>query len=266
MKILVPLKQVPDAGSRLVPSADGRWIDEESVSFVPNEYDLFALEAALQLKDADSDVEIVVASIGPDRVRQAVRTALAMGADRAVLLVDEAFQGGDPWAASAALAAVARTEGPFDAIFCGLQAGDDNFALTGPLLAERLEMPCATTLVGWKREGAGFVVERELEGDRREVVELPMPCVLTFQTGAGEKPPRYANIKGIMAAKKKEVKTPTPAELGVEASDVGAAGRRMSVIGIGEPPKSAGADMISGSVDEIAQEVVKRIREKTGVI
>ena len=264
MKILALIKQVPDGNTRLVPT--GSWIEEDGVAFVVNEFDLFALEAALQLKDADPSVEIVVTSVGPERSRQALRTALAMGADRAVILVDEAFQDGDPWSDSAALAAVARAEGPFDLVVAGLQASDDNFGQVGPLLAERLGVPCATGVMSLRLEAGRFEVERELEGDKREKVSVPMPCVLTFQTGAGDGPYRYANIKGIMAAKKKDVKAPTPGDIGVAVADVGRAGRRLEVLSLALPKKSVGAEMLTGSPKDVAQELVRRIREKTGVI
>lgn len=268
MKILVCLKQVPDTNARLAPAADGLWIEEEGVAFAANEFDLFSVEMALELKDARPDAEVVVVTIGPDRAKQDVRKALAMGADRALLLSDEAFQGGDPWSNSAALAAVAKAEGPFDLVFCGLQASDDNFGQTGPLLAERLGMPLATGIMSLEAcdSGDGFRVERELEGDRREIVDLPSPAVVTVQTGAGDSPPRYPNIKGIMAAKKKEMKSPSPADLGVEEAAVGAAGRRLEVLGLSEPVKGEGAEMIQGSASEVAAELVNRIRERTGVL
>jgi len=138
-----------------------------------------------------------------------------MGADRSLLLSDAAFQDGDSWSNAEALAGVARTEGPFDAVFLGLQSADANFAQTGPLVAERLGLPCATGVMAVALADGGLTVERELEADRREVVQLPLPAVVTFQTGAGDTPPRYANIKGIMASKKKEMKTPAPADLGL---------------------------------------------------
>lgn len=264
MKILVCIKQVVDANSRLVPK--GAWIDEDGAAFVTNEFDLFALEAALSLKDEDASREVVVATIGPDRVKIALRDALARGADRAVHLQDAAFMDGDPWSNSAALAAVARAEGPFDLVFTGLQASDDNFGQTGPLLAERLGIPAATGVMAFALEGSSLRVERELEGDRRDIVHLPLPCLATFQTGAGGKAPRYGSIKGIMAAKKKDVRLPTPADLDVAPADVGAAGRRLLVLKVAEPRKQAGAEMISGSPADVARELVKRIRERTGLI
>ncbi len=268
MKILVCLKQVPDSNARLVPAAAPGWslIEEENVAFVANEFDLYALEAALQLKDADASREIVVACLGPDRAKQAVRKALAMGADRAVHLVDAAFAGGDPWSSATALAAVAKAEGPFDLVLTGLQASDDSFGQTGPLLAERLGLPCATGIMAWALEDGAMTVERELDGDRRERVRLPLPCVLTFQTGAGGKAPRYENIKGIMAAKKKAVATPAPADLGLAAGDVGAAGARVRVSRVAEPKRQAGAEMLTGSPADVAKEIVRRMREKTGLV
>jgi electron transfer flavoprotein beta subunit len=266
MRILVCLKQVPDSGSRLAPSSDGTWIDEESLSFVVNDFDLFALEAALKRKDADASTEVVVASIGPERCKAAVRTALAIGADRAVVLVDDAYQGGDAWSNSAALAAVARAEGPFDVIHLGLQSSDGGYGQTGPFLAERLALPCATGVMSCAFTPGAVDVERELDGDRREKVHLPLPCVLTFQTGAGDAPPRYASIKGIMAAKKKELKTPSPGDLQLEPGQVGRSGRRLVVRSLREPPRGKGAEMITGAPIEVAQELVRRIRERTGVI
>ena len=268
MKILVCLKQVPDTNARLVPSSDGQWIDPEGVAFAANEFDLFSVEMALKLKDADGETEVVVACIGPGGAKQDVRKALAMGADRALLLSDEAFQGGDPWSNSAALAAVVSSSGPFDLVFCGLQASDDNFGQTGPLLAERLGASLATGIMALEAcdSGNGVRVERELEGDRREQVDLPLPAVVTVQTGAGESPPRYPNIKGIMAAKKKPMDSPTPAELGVDAALIGAAGRRLEVLGLTEPVKGEGAEMLEGSASDVAAELVRRIRERTGTI
>ena len=268
MKILVCLKQVPDANARLTPASGGGWslIEEENVAFVANEFDLYALEAALQLKDADATREVVVASIGPERTKQAVRKALAMGADRAVQLSDEAYAGGDPWSSATALAGVARTEGPFDLVFTGLQAWDDTFGQTGPLLAEMLGIPCATGIMAWTLDGTRLSVERELDGDRRELVTLPLPCLVTFQTGAGGKAPRYENIKGIMGAKKKDLKTPAPADLGLEPGAVGKAGARVAVSKISEPPRQKGAEMLTGSAQDVSRELVRRIREKTGLI
>ena len=268
MKILACLKQVPDSNARLAPASRPGWglIEEDNVAFVANEFDLYALEAALQLKDADPSAEIVVACAGPERAKAAVRKALAMGADSGVHLLDPAFAGGDAWSNALALAAVARAEGPFDLVFAGLQAWDDSFGQTGPLLAEHLGMPCATGVMTWSLEGAGMKVERELDGDRRESVHLPLPCVLTFQTGAGGKAPRYENIKGIMAAKKKIVKSPTPGELGLAPGDVGSAGARLTVSRVAEPPRQVGAEMLTGSAADVAREIVKRMREKTGLV
>ena len=268
MKILVCLKQVPDGNARLVPAASRGWslIEEENVAFVASEFDLYALEMALQLKDQDATREVVVATVGPERAKQAVRKALAMGADRAVQLTDEAFAGGDAWSNSAALAAVAKAEGPFDLVLCGLQAWDDGYGQTGPLLAERLGIPCATAVMSWTLQGATLAVERELDGDRREAVSLPLPCLVTLQTGAGGKAPRYENIKGIMAAKKKELKTPGPQDLGLSRDAVGAAGARLLVSKVAEPPKQGAAEMLAGPPQDVARDIVRRIRERTGVI
>ena len=137
MKIMVCLKQVPHQDARLDINGDGTWIKEDGIKFEINSYDTYALEEALQIKDADGDTEVVVVSIGPDRVTQALRTARGMGADRAVHINDDALNGSDALGVAKALAAVAKEESP-DLIFTGLMSDDGNFAAVPPMLAERV--------------------------------------------------------------------------------------------------------------------------------
>ncbi len=262
MKIAVCVKQVPDSDATLSVNAEQTWIEEAGINFEINEYDRYALEEALKLKDAHG-AEVLAVSIGPDRVGQALKTCLATGADRAVHLKDAAFSGGDPWSNATALAAALRPENP-DLILCGLQADDDNLAQTPVILAEMLGVSHATGAMKIDRSDAGLRVERELEGDRREVVDLPLPALITVQTGINE--PRYASIKGIMAAKKKEIATPAPSDLGVEPSAVGRAGAKITFSGLSHPEKKEGGEILSGSLEEITAELVKRIRENTGVL
>lgn len=254
MKILVCLKQVPDKDSTFRIRDDGTWVDTENLSFQINEYDRYALEEALRLKDAGGG-EVVVISLGPDRVAQAIKTALAMGADRAIHVRDDRDHG-DPLTVARLLHAAVREE-PFDLVFTGLQTEDDNFGQVGPLLARLLDLPCATGIVRLtpSDDGGTVRVERELENNRVQVVDLQLPAVVSVQTGMNE--PRYASLKGIMAAKRKEVRA-------VAAADV--ADDRMKVRKLGLPPKGEGGEILTGSTEEIAAELVKRIREKTGVI
>ena len=184
MKILVCLKQVPHKEARLEVGPGATWIQDANIKFEINAYDNYALEEALRIKDA-GEAEVVVATIGPDRVVQSLRTALGMGADRAVHVWDEALEKTDSLGIAKALAAVARDEN-FDVVLMGLMSDDANYGLTGPMLAELLGIPHATAIVKAEFRDGSVEVERELEGGALEVVELSLPCLLTAQTGMNE--------------------------------------------------------------------------------
>ena len=256
MKAMVCLKQVPHQDARLDVAADGSWIQEDNIKFEINSYDTYALEEALRLKDADGDTEVVVVSIGADRVTQALRTALGMGADRAVHVNDPETENSDVLSIAKLLAAVAREENP-DIIYCGLMADDGNFSAVPPMLAELLDLPSATSVLSTE-VGDSVTAHRELEGGSTEVVELSKPCLLAIQTGANQV--RYASLKGIMQAKKKPVDTKTASDLGV-GDQVGAAAAKVKVEKIYLPPKSDTAEIYEGSTDEIAGRLVTKIKE-----
>jgi len=264
MKILVCLKQVPDKDSSFRIRAGGGGVETENLSFQINDYDRYALEAALRLKDT-SAAEVVVLSVGPERVAQALKTALAMGADRAIHVNDPAAKDSDALGVARLLHAAAAPEG-FDLVLAGLQADDDNLAQVGPMLARLLGFRCATGVMALSlvEDGRTARVERELENNRLQVVDLTLPAVVTVQTGINE--PRYASLKGIMAAKKKETRILRLADLGLVPAQVGAAGARARVLEMGPPPRGKGGEILKGSPDEIAAELVRRIREKTGVV
>lgn len=256
MKILVCIKQVPHADARLDVNGAGTWIQEENIKFEINPYDQNALEAALQLKDKDASTEVVVVSIGPERVTQSLRTALGMGADRAVHVKDAAADGSDALGTAKILAAVAKAENP-DLLFAGFMSDDGNLAATGPMLATLLGVPHTTTAVSFEKNGV-IKVERELEGGALEVVELNTPCLVTTQTGMNQV--RYASLKGIMAAKKKPIDVKTVADLGL-AGQVGAAGAKFKIEKLYTPPKGQGAEILSGSVDDVVGKLVGKIKE-----
>ena len=257
MKVMVCLKQVPHQDARLDVSADGSWIQEDNIKFEINSYDSYALEEALRIKDAGGDeVEVVVVTIGPDRATQALRTALGMGADRAVHVNDDAAEGSDALGIAKLLAAVAKEENP-DAIFCGLMAEDGNFAAVPPMLAELVDIPSATGALSTTNNGA-IRVERELEGGAVEVVDLPKPCLVSVQTGANQV--RYASLKGIMQAKKKPVDAKSVADLGL-ADQVGEGGAKVKVNKIYVPPKADSAEILEGGTDEVVGQLVGKIRE-----
>jgi electron transfer flavoprotein beta subunit len=253
MKIMVCLKQVPHQDARLDINGSGDWIQEENIKFEINQYDQHALEAALAIKDA-GEAEVVVASVGPDRVTQALRTALGMGADRAVHVNDAEAQGSDALGIAKVLAAIAKDESP-DLIFLGLMADDGNAAAVGPMLAELLGVAHTTTAVNLEKKNGSLTVERELEGGALEVVEIAAPCVVSVQTGINQV--RYASLKGIMAAKKKPIDVKSVADLGLG----GQLAAKARIEKIYQPPKGEGAEMLSGSTDEVAQKLVGKIKE-----
>lgn len=256
MKILVCVKQVPHQDARLDVRADGTWIQEDNIKFEINSYDTYALEEALRVKDK-GETEVVVASIGPERVTQALRTALGMGADRAVHVKDPAVEGSDALGVAKTLAAIAKAESP-DLVLMGLMSEDGNAASVPPMLAQLLDVPSATGVMSVEHQNGTVRVERELEGGALEVVDLPRPCVLAVQTGINQV--RYASLKGIMAAKKKPIDVKTAADLGV-GGEVGAGAAKVRIEKVYVPPKGQGAEMVSGSTDEVVSKLVGKIKE-----
>ncbi len=254
MKILVCLKQVPHKDARLDISPEGTWIQDSNIKFEINPYDSYALEEALRVKDA-GEAEVVVASIGPDRVSQALRTALGMGADRAVHIWDDALAETDSLGIAKTLAGYAREES-FDLVLMGLMAEDDNYALVGPMLAELLGLPFATAVMKVEQRNGELVVERELEGGALEVRSLPKPCLVAVQTGINEV--RYASLKGIMQAKKKPFDRKGLADLGLSDGDVAP---KVKLEKMYAPPKGEGAELLEGSADEVAAKLVTKIKE-----
>ncbi len=257
MKVMVCLKQVPHQDTKLDVRSDGAWIQEDNIKFEINSYDTYALEEALRLKDADKDTEVVVVSIGPDRVTQALRTALGMGADRAVHINDPEAEASDVLGVAKILAAVAAEESP-DLVIAGLMADDGNSSAVPPMIAELTDVPSATGVTATSFSDGTLTVERELEGGALEVVEMPIPCVIALQTGANQV--RYASLKGIMQAKKKPVDVKTAADLGL-SDQVGAAAAKVSVDKVYLPPKSATAEILSGSTAEVVAGLMGKIKE-----
>ena len=256
MKILVCLKQVPHSDARLDVAGDGKWIQEDNIKFEINSYDTYALEEALKQKDA-GEAEVVVVSVGPDRVTQALRTALGMGADRAIHVNDPAAEGSDALGIAKILAAIVKEESP-DLVFAGLMSDDGNFAAVPPMVAQLAGLPSTTAAMSVSVADGSVTVERELEGGALEVVQLPTPCLVAVQSGLNQV--RYASLKGIMAAKKKPVDTKTAADLGV-GDAVGAGAAKVEIEKIYVPPKGEGAELVEGSADEVAAKLVGKIKE-----
>jgi electron transfer flavoprotein beta subunit len=263
MNIAVCIKQVPDTEARLRIDAAGRWIDEADLSFVVNESDEYALEEALQIAER-SGGEVVVFSLGPDRVREALRKALALGAARAVHLVDPALDGGDALSTGRALAAALARE-PFDLVLTGSQSDDVGFGATGSVIAGHLGWPHAWLVMGVETEEGGTVkVTREMESGMNEIARLRLPAVLEIQAGINH--PRYASLKGIMQAKKKEIAALTAADLGLSAEEAGAAGARIEVLSVSFPDSGQGAQMIAGDAPTAARALVEKLRKEARVL
>jgi electron transfer flavoprotein beta subunit len=265
LKIVALIKSVPDTEAKIKIGADSASIDEQGVKFVMNPYDEFAVEQGLLIKEAlKDDTTVTVVALGPDRVVEALRTALAMGADDAIHVNDSAFEGGDSQANARVLAEVVKTVGP-DLIFGGKQGIDYDSAQTLSALAEFLGMPQALIAVGFELGGdkQSATVTRRIEGGD-EIVDLKLPAVVSCEKGLNE--PRYASLPGIMKAKKKEIKKVTLADLSLDASQVGAAGAKSRVIGYQPLPERPPVKMIEGEPGEQARELVRLLREEAKVI
>jgi electron transfer flavoprotein beta subunit len=256
MKIMVCLKQVPHQDARLDINTAGTWIKEDNIKFEINSYDTYALEEALAVKDA-GEADVFVVSIGADRVTQALRTALGMGADRAIHVKDAAVDGSDALGIAKILAAVAKEENP-DLIYMGMMSDDGNFAAVPPMLAELVGVPHTTAATKIERANGHVTVEREVEGGASEVLELQTPCLVAVQSGLNQV--RYASLKGIMAAKKKPLDVKTVADLGLDGQ-VGAGAAKVTITKIAPPVKGDTAEILKGSTDEIVSGLVNKIKE-----
>ena len=264
MRIAVCIKQVPDTEARLRVRSDGRWIDEEDLPFKINESDEYALEEALTLAE-ETDGEVIVYSLGPERVTEALRKALALGAARAVHLKDEAFDGGDAVATGRALAkALAKEE--VDLVLTGSQSDDVGYAGTGSVLAGHLGWPHAWLVMGVELEdgGASAKVTREMESGMNEIFRVKLPAVLEIQAGINH--PRYASLKGIMQAKKKPIDALSTSDLGLGADEVGAAGSRLEVLSVAFPESGEGAELIEAPAEEAAKTLVEKLQKEARVL
>src|SRR5581483_8343113 len=223
MKIISCIKPVPDPASRLSINESKTWIKDQDLTFVASEADNYAIEEALRLKEKHGG-EVVVISMGGEEPARVLRSGLAMGADRAIHLLDTKFKGSDEFATAEALAKAIEKDGGADLILTGVQSDDLGTGMTGVMLAEFLAFAHATVVIGVEAnpEAKTLRVKRELEGGLNETVELSTPAVLTVQFGINQ--PRYASLKGIMAAKKKELKSLSAADLGIADDAAGQAG------------------------------------------
>jgi electron transfer flavoprotein beta subunit len=262
MNMIVCIKQVidPEAppASFKIDSAGNKVVPPAGVSPVIDPYAEYGVEAALKLKDALGG-KITAISLGTNQLRDIVKKPLAMGADELILLEDEAFDGGDSWSTAYALAMAIKKIGEYDIIFCGREASDWNAGQVGSGIAEILGLPSITLAKKIDITDGKAKVERVTD-EGSEVVEISLPCLITVSNEIGE--PRYPTIKGIMAAKKKEATVWKPADIGVEPSQIGAAGRHTKLLKLFQPVREGKCEIIEGeSPEEAAANLALKLRE-----
>ena len=254
MKIVVAVKQVPERDSPIQVAGDGKWIDEGDLNYTINEPDAYALEEALQLKEKNGG-EVVVVCAGPERVTSTLREALAKGADRAIHIEAEDLGERDTLGVAQLLADAVKDEAP-DLILTGLQSDDLGLGQTGVVLAELLGMPHATIIMQVEVVGSGLKVKRELEDGLFQHVEMPLPALLTIQSGGNKL--RYATLMGIKKAKTKETKTVSA------AATTGAPAISLERVYL--PEKQKKTEMLTGTPAEVAAKLVEKLKFEVRVI
>ncbi len=257
VKIAVCVKEVPEASSarRLDPST--LRLDRSGEGAL-NEFDAHALEEALKVKDADAETEVVVLSMGPAKAAETMRKALAMGADRVVLVTDDAAAGSDLLATSAVLAAAIQKESP-DLVLLGQQAGDSDGAVLWAALADRLQLPLVSQAATLELDSGTVKSKRQTEYGY-DVLEAPLPALVAVSDAINQ--PRYPSLKGIMGAKKKPTETVTLADLGVDAGDAGQDGSRTEVLSASPPPSRGDTQRIEDDGGSSAEQIVAFLAER----
>jgi electron transfer flavoprotein beta subunit len=259
MKMLVLVKQVPDTATQAKVGTDRRSIETAGVTWIVSPYDEFAIEEALRIKEKRGQGEVVAVTVGPERAKEALRSCLAMGADRAVHVNDPALERADTLSTARALAAVIKREEP-QLVLTGRQAIDDDMGAVGAQVAELLGWPCLSWVMeeAISEDGTRVRAGRQVEGGL-EVFEMPLPCVLTAQKGMNE--PRYPTLKGIMGAKKKEIKDLKTADLGLDAVEA-----QLETVALEALPPRPPGRMLTGDPKDMARELVRALREDVKAI
>ena len=254
MKIIVAVKQVPERDAQLTVAPDGKWIDERDLNYAINEPDAYALEEALQLKEKNGG-EVIALCAGPDRITTTLREALAKGADRAIHILADDLASRDTLALAQLLADAIRPESP-DLILTGLQSDDLGLGQTGVVLAELLGIPHATIIMQVEKVDSGLRVKRELEDGWFQHVDMPLPALLTIQSGGNKL--RYATLMGIKKAKSKETRTVAA------AASSGASTVELARVYL--PEKQKHTEMLKGTPAEIAAQLVEKLRAEVRVL
>jgi len=256
MKILVCIKQVPDMESKFKVTAGGTWYDDQDLAWRMNEYDEYAVEQAVQLKEQVGDADLTVLSIGSDKVKETMKKALAMGCDRGAHIADDTVWTKEPYQIAGVIAEYARDK-EFDVIFTGMQSQDRGSGQVGILVAEMLMLPSVSTVVDFAYEGNMIMAKRELEGGVKAKVKVQTPAVVTCQLGLNT--PRYPTLPNIMKAKKKEL-------LSVPVQELLKVNGRMETEKMFFPEKKGGGLILEGEAGELADRLISILKDKTTVL
>ena len=256
MKILVCIKQVPDMESKFKVDDQGTWYAKTDLAWRMNEYDEYAVEQAVQVKEQLKDGDISVLCIGSDQVKETMKKALAMGCDRGVHILDDGASGKEPFQIAGVIAEYARDKG-FDLIFTGMQSQDRGSAQVGILVGEMLEIPSISTVVEFAYADGTIEAKRELEGGIKACVKVAAPAVITCQLGLNT--PRYPTLPNIMKAKKKEL-------LSIDIAELLKVDPRQETQKMYFPEKKGGGLVLEGEPADLADQLIKILKEKTGVL
>lgn len=260
MKIVVAVKQVPDTATQVkISGGDPTAIDTAGITWILSPYDEYAIEEALRIKEKRGGGEVVALSLGPERVKEALRSALAMGCDRAIHVNDPSLASADTLVTARALAAVIKQEQP-QLVLCGRQAIDDDMGAVSAQLAELLGWPCASWIMEETvdADAKSIRVGRQVEGGL-EIFELPLPAIVSAQKGLNE--PRYPTLKGIMGAKKKEIKDVNAGALGLAGAAPQLTIGKLEALAARPPGR-----IIQGDVKDAVKELVRALREDAKAI
>lgn len=261
MEILVCVKRVPDTSENEIElNSAGNDIDRDDLVYSVNEWDNYAVEEALQIVDKVGG-SVTVVSVGDDEAEEVLRREMAMGADKGLLLSDDAFEGADGRGIAAILKA-AVDKGNYDLILTGTQA-DDGAAQIGGMLAAMLDLPFASLVNTIEVDGDKLKIGREIEGGNQEMHEISLPCVLSIQTGINE--PRYVGIRGIRKVASVEIPTMGAGDLGLDPSAVGKSAAKVQRLDYFLPDMGAGAEILEGSTEEIIDKLVELLKAKGGL-
>ncbi|MDP6625527.1 MAG: electron transfer flavoprotein subunit beta/FixA family protein [Nitrospinota bacterium] len=264
MKIIVCVKHVPDTATKITVNENSRDINTDQVQFVLNPYDEYAVEEALRLKDQKEGTEVTVITIGPDRLQEAIRTALAMGADRAYHIQDDALIGSDSYVTASVLAKLIGGM-EYSLILCGKQAVDDDTFFVGPALAEMLGIPHVSviTRLNFSEDYLIATARRQVEGGS-EILDVPVPSLFTCQKDLNT--PRLPTMKGIMSVKKKEVTKYDIDGIGLKKNQVGEESSLVKTVSFFLPPDRGNGKILEGSGEETSRELVQLLREEAKVV